>query len=128
MGKDLAQKFEAAKQIFEEADAALAFALSDLCFNGPAEDLQLTENTQPAILATSIAAQSRTGGRVREIMRRTTVRAVIAAFLLAVGVAACSGCGESSSKASRTSSNPNLEAANGPLVGEPQKLQRRAVG
>jgi [acyl-carrier-protein] S-malonyltransferase len=56
MGKDLAQKFEAAKQIFEEADAALGFALSDLCFNGPAEDLQLTENTQPAILATSIAA------------------------------------------------------------------------
>ena len=55
MGKDLAQKFEPAKQIFEEADAALGFALSDLCFNGPAEDLQLTENTQPAILATSIA-------------------------------------------------------------------------
>jgi [acyl-carrier-protein] S-malonyltransferase len=55
MGKDLAEKFEAAKQIFEEADAALAFALSTLCFNGPAEDLQLTENTQPAILATSIA-------------------------------------------------------------------------
>src|SRR5438067_8267510 len=55
MGKDLAGKFHAAKKIFEEADAALAFALSDLCFNGPAEDLQLTENTQPAILATSIA-------------------------------------------------------------------------
>src|ERR1043166_3655319 len=55
MGKELAEKFSAAKQIFEEADAALGFALSDLCFNGPAEDLQLTENTQPAILATSIA-------------------------------------------------------------------------
>ena len=55
MGKDLAEKFEAAKQIFEEADAALGFALSELCFNGPAEDLQLTENTQPAILTTSIA-------------------------------------------------------------------------
>ena len=55
MGKDLAEKFAAAKQIFEEADAALGFALSDLCFHGPAEDLQLTENTQPAILATSIA-------------------------------------------------------------------------
>ena len=55
MGKDLAQKFAAARQIFEAVDAALAFALSDLCFNGPAEDLQLTENTQPAILATSIA-------------------------------------------------------------------------
>jgi len=56
MGKDLAESFPAAKQVFEEADEALGFALSDLCFNGPAEQLQLTENTQPAILATSIAA------------------------------------------------------------------------
>jgi len=55
MGKDLAEKFPAARQIFEAADDALGFALSDLCFNGPAEQLQLTENTQPAILATSIA-------------------------------------------------------------------------
>lgn len=56
MGKDLAERFPVAKEIFEEADDALGFALSDLCFNGPAEALQLTENTQPAILATSIAA------------------------------------------------------------------------
>src|ERR1041385_1620058 len=56
MGRDLAERFPAARAVFEEADAALGFALSDLCFNGPAEDLQLTENTQPAILATSIAA------------------------------------------------------------------------
>lgn len=56
MGKDLAEKFPAARQVFEEADEALGFALSDLSFNGPAEQLQLTENTQPAILATSIAA------------------------------------------------------------------------
>ena len=56
MGKDLADKFPVARQVFEEADDALGFALSDLCFNGPAEQLQLTENTQPAILATSIAA------------------------------------------------------------------------
>jgi len=56
MGKDLAEKFPAAKQVFEEADDALGFALSQLCFNGPAEDLQLTENTQPAILTTSVAA------------------------------------------------------------------------
>jgi [acyl-carrier-protein] S-malonyltransferase len=56
MGKDLAETFPAAKQVFEEADEALGFGLSDLCFNGPAEQLQLTENTQPAILATSIAA------------------------------------------------------------------------
>ena len=56
MGKDLAEKFPAAKQVFAEADRALDFALSELCFNGPAEQLQLTENTQPAILTTSIAA------------------------------------------------------------------------
>jgi len=56
MGKELAEKFPAAGQVFEEADRALGFALSELCFNGPAEQLQLTENTQPAILTTSIAA------------------------------------------------------------------------
>ena len=56
MGKDLAEKFPAAQQVFEEADEALGFALSNLCFNGPAEELQLTENTQPAILTTSVAA------------------------------------------------------------------------
>ena len=56
MGKDLAEKYPAARQVFEEADAALGFALSELCFNGPAEQLQLTENTQPAILTVSVAA------------------------------------------------------------------------
>jgi [acyl-carrier-protein] S-malonyltransferase len=55
MGKNLAENFAAAKELFEEADDALGFALSELCFNGPAEQLQLTENTQPAILTTSIA-------------------------------------------------------------------------
>src|SRR5207253_2569698 len=55
MGKDLAEKFSAAREVFEETDAAVGFALSELCFNGPAEQLQLTENTQPAILTTSIA-------------------------------------------------------------------------
>src|SRR2546430_9183899 len=56
MGTDLSEQFPAARQVFEKADEALGFALSDLCFNGPAERLQLTENTQPAILATSAAA------------------------------------------------------------------------
>ena len=56
MGKDLAENFPAARRVFEEADAALGFALSEVCFNGPAEQLQLTENTQPAILTVSIAA------------------------------------------------------------------------
>src|SRR5712691_7465045 len=56
MGKDLADRFPAARQVFAEADAALGFAISELCFNGPAEQLQLTENTQPAILTVSVAA------------------------------------------------------------------------
>ena len=56
MGKDLAETFPASRQVFEEADAALGFSLSELCFNGPAEQLQLTENTQPAILTVSVAA------------------------------------------------------------------------
>jgi [acyl-carrier-protein] S-malonyltransferase len=56
MGKDLADNFPVAREVFEEADEALGFPLSKLCFEGPAEDLQLTENTQPAILAVSVAA------------------------------------------------------------------------
>src|SRR5688572_8365777 len=56
MGKDLADNFPAAKQVFEEADEALGFPLAAMCFEGNDEDLQLTANTQPAILATSIAA------------------------------------------------------------------------
>jgi [acyl-carrier-protein] S-malonyltransferase len=56
MGKELAENFPVARQVFEEADDALGFAISRLCFEGPAEDLQLTENTQPAILTVSVAA------------------------------------------------------------------------
>jgi len=56
MGKDLAENFPVARQAFEEADEALGFKLSTLCFNGPDDDLKLTFNTQPAILTTSIAA------------------------------------------------------------------------
>jgi [acyl-carrier-protein] S-malonyltransferase len=56
MGKDLAESFPAAREVFEEVDEALGFSLSRLCFEGPSEDLQLTENTQPAILAVSVAA------------------------------------------------------------------------
>jgi [acyl-carrier-protein] S-malonyltransferase len=56
MGKSLAERFSVARQAFEEADEALGFALSELCFNGPESDLKLTENTQPALLAVSIAA------------------------------------------------------------------------
>ncbi len=56
MGKDLASNFPAARKVFEEADDALGFSLSQICFGGSSEDLQLTENTQPAILTVSIAA------------------------------------------------------------------------
>ena len=56
MGKDLAEKFPAAKQTFEEADDALGLAISRICFEGPEEQLRLTENTQPAILTASVAA------------------------------------------------------------------------
>jgi [acyl-carrier-protein] S-malonyltransferase len=56
MGKDFCQQFPVARKIFAEADEALGFSLSRLCFSGPEADLKLTENTQPAILTASIAA------------------------------------------------------------------------
>lgn len=56
MGRELAERFPIAKQTFAEADEACGFALSKLCFEGPEEDLKLTENTQPAILTVSVAA------------------------------------------------------------------------
>ena len=56
MGRELSENFPVAKETFAEADAALGFALSKLCYEGPAEELQLTANTQPAILAASVAA------------------------------------------------------------------------
>jgi len=57
MGRDLSEKFSIAKQTFDEADEALGFSLSKLCFEGPEEQLKLTEFTQPAIFTVSIAAQ-----------------------------------------------------------------------
>jgi [acyl-carrier-protein] S-malonyltransferase len=56
MGKSLVDNFPAARQVFTEVDEALEFSVSRLCFEGSPEDLQLTENTQPAILAVSAAA------------------------------------------------------------------------
>ena len=56
MGKNLVENFSLAARIFEEIDDALHFSLSRLCFEGSPEDLQLTENTQPAILSVSAAA------------------------------------------------------------------------
>ncbi|WP_047497866.1 ACP S-malonyltransferase [Terriglobus sp. TAA 43] len=56
MGRDLVEKFPAAKAVFEEADDALGYSLSQLCFEGPEDQLKLTEYTQPAILTVSVAA------------------------------------------------------------------------
>jgi [acyl-carrier-protein] S-malonyltransferase len=56
MGRDLALAFPIARQTFEEANDALGFDLAELCFNGPEEQLRLTEFTQPAIFTVSVAA------------------------------------------------------------------------
>jgi [acyl-carrier-protein] S-malonyltransferase len=56
MGRDLYENFPAAQAIFDEADEALGFSLSKLIFEGPEEQLKLTEHTQPAILTVSVAA------------------------------------------------------------------------
>ena len=56
MGRSLAETCLAARAVFEEADRALAFPLSNLCFEGPEADLRLTANTQPALLTVSVAA------------------------------------------------------------------------
>jgi [acyl-carrier-protein] S-malonyltransferase len=56
MGKELYEHFKQAREVFEEANDTLRFSISKLCFDGPEETLKLTENTQPAVLTTSIAA------------------------------------------------------------------------
>ena len=56
MGKELAEKYAGARAVFEEADNALGISVSKMCFEGTEEELKLTANTQPAILAVSVAA------------------------------------------------------------------------
>ena len=72
MGRELAENFGVARKVFDAADAALGFPISKLCFEGPAEQLQFTANTQPAIMAVSVAAAT--------VLRR---RACILILLLA---------------------------------------------
>jgi [acyl-carrier-protein] S-malonyltransferase len=55
MGRDVAERFPAARRVFEEIDDTLGFSISTLCFEGPESELKLTQNTQPAILAVSSA-------------------------------------------------------------------------
>jgi len=71
MGRDLYDNFPVAKAVFDEADEALGFSLSKLCFEGPEEDLKLTENTQPAILTVSVA--------VLRVLEEKGIRPAIAA-------------------------------------------------
>ncbi|OAA93081.1 ACP S-malonyltransferase [Clostridium coskatii] len=56
MGKDLFENIDVCKNVFKDADEVLDFSISNMCFEGPEENLNKTENTQPAILTTSIAA------------------------------------------------------------------------
>ena len=56
MMKDLYDNYSVVKDVFKEADEALGFSMTDLCFKGPEEQLRLTYNTQPAILTCSVAA------------------------------------------------------------------------
>lgn len=55
MGKEISEHFDVAKEVFKSANDVIGMSISDICFNGPEEELMKTENTQPAILATSIA-------------------------------------------------------------------------
>src|SRR3989304_217459 len=79
MGREAAERYPVARGVFSRADEALGFAISKLCFEGPEEDLRLTENTQPAILTTSSAlgevlrsmgARPREGRRGGKALRR----------------------------------------------------------
>src|SRR5712691_534602 len=63
MGKSLAGAYPEAARVFEEADAALEFPISKICFEGPEDLLRLTENTQPALLTVSIAAHAVLGSQ-----------------------------------------------------------------
>lgn len=72
MGKDLFENFKSAKMTFEEAGDALGINIAKLCFEGPADKLTLTENTQPAVLTVSIAA-------LRAFESASGLRAIVAA-------------------------------------------------
>jgi acyl transferase domain-containing protein len=70
MGRALSEAFPESRAVFAEADAAVGFALSALCFEGPEEDLRLTANTQPAILATSVAAPAKNRAEFEKLLKQ----------------------------------------------------------
>src|SRR6476619_3184673 len=71
MGRDVAETYPAARRVFDDIDSALGFSISKLCFEGPEDQLKLTENTQPAILAVSSAIHAVL--EEREAVRRDLV-------------------------------------------------------
>jgi len=86
MGKEIHDAFSCARKAFAEADKALGFPLSELCFNGPADALKLTENTQPAILTVSVAI-------LRVLQDRGAVPDYVAGHSLGeYSALVCSGC------------------------------------
>ena len=91
MGRELYENNAAARAVFDEVDAALGEKLSDIIFNGPAEELTLTANVQPAIMATSIAMLRASGAKVPEYVAGHSLgeyTALCAAGALSVGDAA----------------------------------------
>ncbi|SFX05541.1 [acyl-carrier-protein] S-malonyltransferase [Thermoactinomyces sp. DSM 45891] len=66
MGREIAESFTEAKQVYREADEVLGYSLSELCFEGPEDTLRLTEHTQPALLTTSMA--------LYEVFRQSGIR------------------------------------------------------
>jgi [acyl-carrier-protein] S-malonyltransferase len=85
MGRALFESSAAARAVFEDADAALGFSLSRLCFEGPEENLKLTANTQPAILTHSVAA-------IAEIRARAPEKLEGAAFAAGHSLGEYSAC------------------------------------
>ena len=91
MGRELYKTNAAARAVFDEVDEALGQKLSDIIFNGPAEDLTLTANVQPAIMATSIAMLRASGAPIPEFVAGHSLgeyTALCAAGALSVGDAA----------------------------------------
>jgi len=79
MGRDLAAQNTAARELFDIADAALGWSISGVCFNGPEDILTATENTQPALVATSLAVLAALAGGVDNIVRFSCQHAVAVA-------------------------------------------------
>ena len=91
MGKDFYDNYDVAKKLFKEADEALGYSIMNMCFEGPAEDLKLTANTQPAILTMSVIAN--------EVLKENGIQPQVAGghslgeYSALVAAAGCSSAG-----------------------------------